>query len=94
MLLAVEVTVVNGEAEEQSRGIGLKEDVHCCLVLVVRGTLEADWTVMLFVLVLSIKDVALALPVSQTDFCEFRDEERERVSMVCPRVAVLPETWN
>lgn len=93
-LLAVRVAVVNGDVEEQSPGIGLMEDVHWCLELVVKGTLEAEWTLTLFELVLSFKDVALAWPVSQTDFCELRDEERERVSMVCPRVAVLPETWN
>lgn len=93
LLLAVGVAVVNGDVAEQSRGIGLKEDVHCCLELVVRGTLEADWTVMLFELALSLKDVARAWPVSHTDFFELRDE-RERVSMVCPRAAVLPETWN
>lgn len=62
--------------------------MHCCLELEVRGTLEVDWTLMLFEL------VAVAWPVSQMDICEPRDEDRERVSMVCPRVAVLPETWN
>lgn len=68
--------------------------MHCCLELVARGTWEADWTVMLFELVTSFKVVAVAWPVSQTDICEPRDGDRERVSMVCPRVAVLPETWN
>lgn len=68
--------------------------MHCCLELEVRGTLEADWTVMLFELVTRFKEVAVAWPVSQMDICEPRDEDRERVSMVCPRVAVLPETWN
>lgn len=94
LVVVVGVTVVNGDVEEQSPGIGLKEDVHCCFELVVRWTLEADWTVMLFELVLSLNDVALVCPVSQTDFWELTGEVRGRVSMVCPRVAVLPGTWN
>lgn len=68
--------------------------MHCCVAPVVIGTLKADWTVMLFELELGLKEVALAWSVSQTAFCKLRDEEGESASMVCPRVAVLPETWN
>lgn len=85
---------MNGESEEQRLRTGLKEVVHCCFEVVVRGTLEVEWTAMLFELVTSFKEVAAVWPVSQMDTCEVRDEERETVSTVCPTVAVLPETWN
>lgn len=94
LVVAVGVMVVNGDVEEQRPGVGLKEDMHCCFELLVRRTLEADWTVMLFELVLSLNDVALVCPVSQTDFWELTGEVCGRVSTVCPRVAILPETWN
>lgn len=53
---------MNGGAEEPSWEIMVKEEVVCCLELVVREA--TGWAVMLFELV------------------------------VCPRVAVLPDTWN
>lgn len=48
-LLAVRVAVVNGDAEEPSWEIMVKEEVVCCLELVVREA--TGWEVMLFELV-------------------------------------------